>query len=138
MLKSSTLLRLAALLVLITCLGHTWGTFAPVLPEQVEVAKAVAVMETTVVPMPMGKAQSFADIFFGTNLSVSLLLLLCCALLLLLSRAPLSGNEKSILAVVSLGLTALAVISALYFFPLPAVCTGIAALLGFLVMIKKS
>lgn len=42
----------------------------------------------------------------------------------------LQGIGKRLLVLTSLGMLGLSVISALFFFPLPAACTGLTALLG--------
>lgn len=131
--KSSLLLRIAGGLALFVCLGHTAGTFMPIPPAQVEVAKTAALMKITLVPMPLGKAQSYADIFLGNNISVSLFLLVTALGLFILSgQGGLAGQGRRLLVVLSLGMAGLSAVSALYFFPLPAVCSGVAAILGFI------
>lgn len=129
--RTSLMLRLAGGLALFTCLGHTVGTFMAIPAEQVEVAKTVAVMKATLVPMPIGKPQNYADLFRGNNIAVSIYLLASAVSFFLLSgRAGLEGVGRKFLVLNSLSLLALSVVSALYFFPLPAACTGLAALLG--------
>lgn len=131
--RTSLLLRIAGVLTLFTCLGHTVGTFMPIPAEQAEVAKTAAIMKTTVVPMPVGRAQNYGSLFLGTNLTVSLYLLLAgIGFFMFAAQGGLNGAGRSQLVLLSVGMAGLAVISALYFFPLPAACTGLAAILGFI------
>jgi hypothetical protein len=118
-----TLLRLGAFFILFTFAGHTVGTFMEIPPEQVEVAATHAVMERTQVPMPMGSPKSYAAIFHGNSLAVSLYLLVT-------GLAYLLGPDRRSLTLHALGMGGLAALSAVYFFPVPAVCTGLAAALG--------
>lgn len=134
MLKPSLFLRIAALLALFTCAGHTFGTFAPIPPEQTAVANAVAVMKATLVPMPIGKAQTFSDIFLGNNITVSVFLLVCGLILLTTAKTPFAGNNRTVIKIVALGLAAIAVISGRYFFPAPAIFTGVAAILSLIAL----
>jgi hypothetical protein len=132
--NSKLLLRIGAALLFITCAGHTVGTFMEIPAEQTEVARAAQVMEQTLVPMPIGRAQSYADIFFGNNVTVSVYLLITAVSFVLFSLpGGLDGAGRRLLATASAGVAALSVISLLYFFPVPAVCTGLAALAGFIV-----
>lgn len=129
--KSSLLLRIAGGLALFVCLGHTAGTFMPIPSSQVEVAKTASVMKTTLVPMPIGKAQSYADIFLGNNISVSLFLLVTgLGFFLLSGKDGIAGAGRRLIVLLSLGMVGLSAISALYFFPLPAACAGVAGILG--------
>lgn len=101
--------------------------------EQTAVANAANVMAQTLVPMPVGSAQSYAAIFLGTNLTVSLYLLIS-AISFLIFALPggLAGPGRRLLALTSAGVAALSVISLAYFFPVPAVCTALAAVAGFI------
>ena len=103
----------------------------PIPAVQVEVAKAAAVMKATSVPMPIGKAQTYADIFLGNNIGMSVFLfVLGIGFLLFSGKGGFEGVGRKVLILNSLGALAIAVLSALFFFPLPAACTGIAALFG--------
>lgn len=120
-------------MLFITFLGHTMGTFMEIPAEQTAVANAANVMAQTLVPMPVGSAQSYAAIFLGTNLAVSLYLLIS-AISFLIFALPggLDGQGRRLLALASAGVAALSVISLLYFFPVPAICTALAAVAGFI------
>lgn len=131
--RSRLLLRIAGALTLITCLAHTAGTFMPIPAEQAEVAKTAAVMKATAVPMPIGRAQNYGNLFLGTNLAVSLYLLISgVAFFLFAGKGGLEGAARRQLLLTSVGLAGMAMISAIYFFPLPAACTGLAAIFGFM------
>lgn len=131
-------LRLSSLLSLLTCLAHTAGTFMPVPPEQKAVANAVQVMKNTLVPMPTGVQQSYADIFLGTNLIVSLLLLISSIVFWLAANADRSVPfVKKIAVVHAIAMLAVSAISGLFFFPVPAVFTGIAGAIAFWQSIRQ-
>jgi len=131
--RTALLLRIAGVLTLFTCLGHTAGTFMPIPAEQAEVAKTAAIMKATAVPMPIGRAQNYGNLFLGTNLAVSLYLLIASiGFFLFAAKGGLEGAGRRQLVLTSVGLGGIAMISAIYFFPLPAACTGLAAILGFI------
>jgi hypothetical protein len=127
----SLLLRIAAVLSLITAVGHTIGIFMSVPPEQTQMHTTIATMKATLVPMPVGSAKSYMDILDGNNLCTTLLLLLCATLLFTVANV---GREKAVDRVViltALALAGVSVISFVYFFPVPGVFTGVAAMLAF-------
>ncbi|MEM8484782.1 MAG: hypothetical protein AAF564_04500 [Bacteroidota bacterium] len=124
------LLRIAAGLALLTCLAHLAGTFMEIPPEQTAVLEAVEVMEETMVPMPVGSAKSYKQILDGNNLSTALLLLLCSLLLFAASGSPKDAATDRTILLAALGLIGFAVLSIMYFFPVPAVSTGVAAVLA--------
>ncbi len=136
--NNKILLRVAFGLIIFTFIGHTIGTFMPIPAEQSGVAKTAESMKTTFVPMPIGIPKSYFEIFLGTNLAVSLFLLISgICFWVSSSEGGQEGKGRIFLAVNSFGMLALSMISFLYFFPLPAVCTGIAAILGFWVYLTK-
>jgi hypothetical protein len=126
----SLLLRLAAALTLLTCLGHTIGTFMPIPPEQVAMHETIDVMKKTMIPMPVGTARSYRQILDGNNLCTSLFLLLCGTQLIVISNAPKSKTTDRMIIVSAIGLLGFTIISAFYFFPVPTVFTGFAAVLS--------
>ena len=70
------------------------------------------------------------QILDGNNICTSLFLLLCAALLFALAKA---GNEKatqSVVLLTGLALAGISLISFVYFFPVPGVFTGVAAILA--------
>ena len=124
------LIRIAATLSLITCLGHTVGTFMAVPPEQTAMHATIATMKATMVPMPVGAARSYMQILDGNNLCTALLLLFCAVLLFAISGLPDAPATNRILVITAVALATFAVISAIYFFPVPTVFTGVAAVLS--------
>ena len=123
------LIRIAATLSLITCLGHTVGTFMAVPPEQTAMHATIATMKATMVPMPVGAARSYMQILDGNNICTALFLLLCAALLFAIAGLPSVPATIRVLVVTAVALAAFAVISFIYFFPVPTVFTGVAAVL---------
>ena len=130
------LLRIAAILSLITCLGHTIGTFMPIPAEQTQMHATVATMKATLVPMPVGAARNYLELFDGNNICTSLFLLLCAGLLFSVARAASEQVASRVITLTALALAAISVISFRYFFPVPAVFTGLAALLAFLALTR--
>jgi hypothetical protein len=127
--KRSLLLRIAATLSLITAAGHTVGTFMPIPPEQTQMHATVATMKATMVPMPVGSAKSCMQILDGNNLCTSLLLVLCAALLFSIATAPREPTDRVVL-LTALALGGISALSFVYFFPVPGVFTGVAAILA--------
>jgi hypothetical protein len=125
-------LRIAAGLVLFTCLGHTAGTLMEVPAEQVAMRETIAVMQKTMVPMPMGAPRSYMQILDGNNLCVCLFLLVIGVQMWMLSSHEAGAMGRRLVKLNSLGLAICLVLAAVYFFPLPAACLGLAALLGLL------
>jgi hypothetical protein len=129
-LRRPLLLRIAAVLSLVTCVGHTIGTFMPVPTEQTQMHATIATMKATLVPMPVGSARSYMEILDGNNICTSLFLALCAALLFALARAEKDGTADRVIALVAFALAGIAIISFRYFFPVPGVFTGLAAVLA--------
>jgi hypothetical protein len=126
------LLRIAAALVFLTCVGHTIGTLMEVPPEQTAMHATIATMKATMIPMPVGAARSYMQILDGNNLCTSLLLFLCGAQLLAIAKVPSSPTTNRVILITALGLGGFALISAMYFFPVPTVFTSLAAVLSFI------
>lgn len=128
--KRPLLLRSAAALSLLTCLGHTVGTFLPVPPDQTRMLATLDAMRETMVPMPVGAARSYVEILDGNNFCTSLLLGLCATLLFVVSSAPRDRIVDRVVTVTALALLGISALSFRYFFPPPAIFTGLAALLA--------
>jgi hypothetical protein len=127
----SRLLKIAAGLVLVTCVGHLVGTFMPVPPEQIAVHAAIATMKATQIPMPVGASRSYMQILDGNNLCTSLLLLLCAVQLFVVSSSQKSEQGNQTVFVIALSLAGFALISVIYFFPIPALLAAAASGLSF-------
>jgi hypothetical protein len=124
------LIRIAATLALVNCLSHIVGTFMSVPPEQVAMHATIATMKGTMVPMPVGAARSYMQILDGNNLCTSLFLLVCAALLFSIASLPSGPATNRVILIAALGLAGFAIISAMYFFPIPTALTGVAAVLA--------
>lgn len=130
------LLRIAAGLSLLTCVGHTIGTFMPVPAEQTQMHATIATMKATLIPMPVGAARSYMEILDGNNISTSLFLLLCAALLFGVAGAAKERVVDRVIGLCALALAGISLISFRFFFPVPAVFTGLAAGLSLLARAK--
>ena len=124
------LIRIAATLSLITCLGHTVGTFMAVPPEQTAMHATIATMKATMVPMPVGAARSYMQILDGNNICTALFHFLCAVLLFAIAGLPSAPATNRVLVITALALAGFAVISAIFFFPIPTVFTAVAAVLS--------
>ena len=124
------LLYVASGFTLFTFLGHTAGQFMPIPPDQTQRLQVFEVMQKPVIIMPMGGTKSFAEFLSGANLSLSVYLLVTGICLFLFAK-NYTSQQRPQLFLHSLGLAMVALISARYFFPLPAICLGVAAILGF-------
>jgi len=132
------LLRIAATLAAITGVGHTIGTFMPIPADQVAMHAAVATMTATMVPMPVGAARSYMQILDGNNMCTSVLLFLCAAQLFAVAKAPAGSVANRAIVITAAALAGVAVLSALYFFPVPVVFTGLAAALSVAAVRRQS
>ena len=90
----------------------------------------IATMKATMVPMPIGAARSYMQILDGNNLCTSLLLLVCAALLFSIARLPSAPATNRVILIAALALAGFAIISVMYFFPIPTAFTGIASVLA--------
>jgi hypothetical protein len=122
-------LRWAGFLTLFTFAGHTLSIFAPQ-TKPPSVIAAYEVMMQTLVPMPIGSPKTLFGIMSGANLALSIYLLVAGVFFYLLSKSEFKKIDAQMIVLNSLGIGAIALISGFYFFPLPAICTGIAAILG--------
>ncbi|MFN0080866.1 MAG: LIC_13387 family protein [Prosthecobacter sp.] len=131
------LLRIAAILCIITCLGHTVGTFMAIPDEQVAMKETVSIMQRTMVPMPVGTSRTYMQILDGNNLCTSLLLLLLGVILFSIAPFPKTSMVDRVIGIAAVALTGFAVISAIYFFPVPVVTTALASALSLFARTKS-
>jgi CHASE2 domain-containing sensor protein len=102
----------------------------PVPVEQTQIHATIATMKATMVPMPVGSARSYMEILDGNNICTSLFLALCAALLFALARTEKEPAVDRVIALVAFALAGISLLSFRYFFPLPGVFTGLAAVLA--------
>lgn len=125
------LLFAAAFFTLFTCLGHSIGTLLPHdQPESIRLAQMM--MDATFKEMPFGPPKSLGQMAYGGNVIISLYLFVAGWIFILSARQ--NRFVPAIVGLNSAGMLACGVFSVLYFFPLPAICTGLAGLLGFLAL----
>jgi hypothetical protein len=72
------------------------------------------------------------EILDGNNICTSLFLALCAALLLVVARAGKEREVDRVIAFVAVALAGVSIVSLRYFFPVPALFTGLAAVLALL------
>lgn len=133
------LLWVAALFALFTFAGHTFGALSGPPREQTEVLKVYEVMNETMVTFPTGNPKSISALMLGANLCLSVYLLVSALIFILTSLnqdAP-TRFENRILLLNSLGLLGTCFVSAIWFFPIPTICTGASAVLGLIAWRRK-
>jgi uncharacterized iron-regulated membrane protein len=130
------LLRVAAFFTLFTFAGHTTGVIKGPPAEQTAVTNVYEVMRQTMVNLPMGSPKSIGTLMVGANLCLSVLLLLSGLLFILLSmtKEKPAGQDNRVLLLNSLAMLATAAVSFVCFFPMPAICTGLAGILGLIAL----
>lgn len=126
------LLWAAAVLTLFTFTGHSIGGIKGPPPDQAEAHQVYETMQQTFVTMPFGSPKTLAAMHEGANVCVSFFLLVSGVIFILLakSKGARTKTENRILVFNSLGMLATGIVSQLVFFPLPAICTGLAGVLG--------
>lgn len=129
-----TLLFFASFLTLLTCVLHAVGTLFSRPAPTAFVGQAQMIMEHTYMPLPFDTLRPLSQLMYGGNVMISLYLLVSAALFIL-SVKP-ENYVKNIVVLNSLGLFACSAFSAMFFFAVPAVLTGLAAILG-LMAIRK-
>lgn len=121
-------------MTLFTFAGHSIGGINGPPPEQGEAHQVYETMKQTFVTMPFGSPKTLATMHEGANLCVSFFLLVSGVIFVLLatSKGSRTNTENRILIINSLGMLATGILSQFVFFPLPAMCTGLAGVLGLL------
>jgi hypothetical protein len=128
--KTTSLLKLASFFFFFTFLGHTIGIFLPIPEEQISLLQVTESMKLTHIPFPIGKPKSYYSVFLGNNLITSLALFLIGAQLLLLSfKTEYNSFDKNLLILLAFSACFISIISHLFFFPLPAICTALGNIL---------
>lgn len=123
-------LRIAAFLSLFTFVGHTAHHFVANPQNDPGIAAVEQSMSETTVPLPMGVTRSITNLVDGYDWNLSLYLLVTGIIFILFSNQPVTGSGRNVLLVSSLGIGIAALLAAKFFFPLPAICLGLACLFG--------
>jgi hypothetical protein len=133
--KPATLLRIASILTLLFCIGHTMGMpwTAAKSPEAAAVVEAMKALHFDA----MGSSRSYWDFYFGFGLSVSVYIFLQACMLWFLASAAKARTVgvRGIVAVFFVAAIANAILTWNYFFIAPllfasaiALCLGAALL----------
>lgn len=130
------LLWIAAFLTLFTFIGHTIGGVSGPGPEQTGAFQVYQLMQISLVKMPFGPSKNLATIMMGANICVSFFLLVSGWIFIILSNGTSGRFENQILLINSLGMLATGTVSLMCFFPLPAICTALAGVLGLVAFIR--
>lgn len=126
--KTSTLLRIAAVLMFLYFAGHTAG--APWTPGEAPADVAVVdAMKSDHFPV-IGMSRSYWDFYFGFGLIISVMQLLQAVLLWQLGTLAKTdaARLRPIIAVFCLSLVVNAILSWMYFFPIPVVMAVLIAI----------
>jgi hypothetical protein len=132
------LLRTSAFFTLFTFVGHTIGLIRPLPEDQTQVLAVYQMMKQTLVPFPMGAPKSIATLMIGANTTLSVLLFLTGVSYLFLATDAVERSSQRQLMLLNISMLAVAITSYFCFFPLPAICTGLATVLGFVAFQKKN
>ncbi|AYL96484.1 LIC_13387 family protein [Mucilaginibacter celer] len=131
--KPKVLLRIAAIFILLHTIGHTMGALTWTEPPTPKVGTVIIGMQTEHFDF-MGRSVTLAAFFNGYGISMILVLLFAALQLWLLSNI----FSKPMMVLMSIFLAGLAIVEFIYFFPLPAILTGVAAVCtGFSVALHK-
>ncbi len=131
------LLRTSAFFTLFTFVGHTLGLIRPLPEDQTDVLTVYQMMKQTMVPFPMGEPKSIATLMIGANTTLSVLLFLAGISYLFLATDPVERSSQRQLVLLNISMLAVAITSYFCFFPLPTLCTGLAAIFGIVAFRKK-
>ena len=130
--KPKLLLRIAAALMLVHTVGHTFGTIGWKKAPNAEVGNVINGMENVHFKF-MGRLSTIGDFYEGFCVSMILILLLMVVLLWLLS----TRIQYPIVAALAVFLLLLAVTEYIYFFPFAATVSLLAGLCTGLALVRK-
>jgi hypothetical protein len=122
--KLKLLLRIAAILICLHTIGHTYGVLSfSKNPPNAAVGQVIKDMETNHFEI-MGRDTNLASFYQGYGYSMTLVLLFFTALLWKLSIDP----NRSLIRLVAVFLIILGLIEYIFFFPLPAALSLLAGI----------
>lgn len=131
-------LRLAAILMLLHTIGHTFGALSWKEAPNETIGTVINAMQTNHFDF-MGRSTSLANFYQGYGITMILVLLFIVLLLWLLSHETRNALAAGLLTPLTIFLTVLAVIEYIYFFPFAAafsLVSGIFALIARIQMIS--
>lgn len=123
--KPKVLLRIAAILMLLHTLGHTIGVLTWTQAPTPAMAAVINAMQSTHFDFG-GKSVTLGAFFSGYGITMIFVLLFISILLWLLSTDTENKLSNRLLMPLILLLLAMAITEFIYFFPVPAVLTGLA------------
>jgi hypothetical protein len=129
--KPKILLRIAAILMLLHAIGHSFGALGWTKAPNTQVATVITGMQQEHFDF-MGRSATIGQFYTGYGVSMIFMLLFISAQLWLLSNQ----SAKPQLALMAIFLLILAVCEYRYFFPLAALLTFLAALCGIVAYIN--
>lgn len=129
--KSKSLLRIAAVLMLLHDVGHTFGALGWAKPPNPKVGMIITGMQREHFDF-MGRSATLAQFYNGYGISMIVILLFVAVQLWLLSKRP----AKAMLLLMGIFLIALVICEYVYFFPFAALFTAVAALCTWISFLK--
>jgi hypothetical protein len=128
--KPAILLRIAAIIMLLHTVGHTFGTLGWKKTTDAKKQEVISQMTDNSFPF-MGANHSFGDAMDGYGFTIILALLLECILLWMMASSYKTAPQltKNILVTLGILLLLQGVIELKYFFPLAASFTLVSAVL---------
>ncbi len=129
--KPKLLLRLASLVMLLHTIGHTMGALTWDQAPNTALANVIRGMKSEHFDF-FGRQVSLGMFFQGYGYSMICVLLLIVATLWISARNPIDTMTQQLLPYLITFLALFAVIEWIYFFPMPAAMSSVAAVLTFL------
>ena len=130
--KPKLLLRIAAIVMLLHDVGHTFGHLT--WKQSADPAKQEVIKQMTENKFPfMGTVRGMTEYFDGYGFIATVALLMIAVLLWFASNATAQSADltRKFVATLSLGLLAIGVLELMYFFPFAATFSLLASLLAF-------
>jgi hypothetical protein len=131
--KRKHLLRLSSFFALFTFAAHTLGALSDHSKGDAALEATYKMMQESYIQFPMGVSRNIVTLMLGANLCLSVYLFISGMLFILLANKPSETwrQDNPIILLNTAGLLVTAIISAFYFFSMPALFLGLAALAGF-------
>jgi len=129
--KPRVLLRIAAVLMLLHDVGHTFGALGWAKPPNPKVGMIISGMQREHFDF-MGRSATLAQFYNGYGISMIVILLFVAVQLWLLATYPV----KAMLLLMGIFLITLVICEYVFFFPFAAIFTAIAAICTWISFIK--
>jgi hypothetical protein len=129
------LLRIAAVLMFVHTIGHSFGALNWKNAPDATVGRLISSMQTTHFEL-MGRSATLAGFYEGYGLTMIFVLLLISVVLWLLSTATVVDLSARLIPLFAVFLLFLGIIEYIYFFPLAASFSLLAAVCTFIAWIR--